>query len=250
MYKRQIISQETLLERFREIPGIERVRVRREERERKNDVNSPKKAGPYHNPQHTNDMAKIAMTKDLIDTEEYFDQLGLPHKPEEEPEEQPEQPEQPAAPEQEKEYEPVDEGGRPQLSRDETKRKQKRVLPRSGEPTAATIWGISAQNKISSIITPIACAHHKKKDARALSKSEVDELEYLKLCIFTGMEPFVDVTEELVHKIINNNTKPSEAFENSVAFKVKEFTRLNNKKPNTSEMKHIHASSYASVCSF
>ena len=244
---RDIISQETLLERFREIPGIERVRVRREERERKNDVNSPKKAGPYHNPQHTNDMAKIAMTKDIIDTEEYLDQLGLPHKPEEEPEEQPEQP---VAPEQEKEYEPVDEGGRPQLSRDETKRKQKRVLPRSGEPTAATIWGISAQNKISSIITPIACAHHKKKDARALSKSEVDELEYLKLCIFTGMEPFVDVTEELVHKIINNNTKPSEAFENSVAFKVKEFTRLNNKKPNTSEMKHIHASSYASIYSF
>ena len=64
------------------------------------------------------------------------------------------------------------------------------------------------------------------------------------------MEPFVDVTEELVHKIINNNTKPSEAFQNSVAFKVKEFTRLNNKKPNTSEMKHIHASSYASVFGF
>ena len=244
---RDIISQETLLERFREIPGIERVRVRREERERKNDVNSPNKAGPYHNPQHANDMAKIAMTKDIMDTEEYLDQLGLPHKPEEEIEE-PSQ--QPNSPQQEKEYQPVDEGGRPQLSRDETKRKQKRVLPRSGEPTAATIWGISAQNKISSIITPIACAHHKKKDARALSKSEVDELEYLKLCIFTGMEPFVDVTEELVHKIINNNTKPSEAFENSAAFKVKEFTRLNNKKPNTSEMKHIHASSYASVYSF
>lgn len=244
---RDIISQETLLERFREIPGIERVRVRREERERKNDVNSPNKAGPYHNPQHANDMAKIAMTKDIMDTEEYLDQLGLPHKPEEEIEEQSQQPN---SPQQEKEYQPVDEGGRPQLSRDETKRKQKRVLPRSGEPTAATIWGISAQNKISSIITPIACAHHKKKDARALSKSEVDELEYLKLCIFTGMEPFVDVTEELVHKIINNNTKPSEAFENSAAFKVKEFIRLNNKKPNTSEMKHIHASSYASVYSF
>jgi hypothetical protein len=64
------------------------------------------------------------------------------------------------------------------------------------------------------------------------------------------MEPFIDVTEELVHKIINSNTKPSEAFENSVAFKTKEFARLNNRRPNTSEMKHIHASSYASICSF
>jgi hypothetical protein len=243
---RDIISQETLLERFREIPGIERVRVRREERERKNDISSPKKAGPYHNPQHVNDMAKIAITKDIIDTEEYLDQLGLPHRPED----QLQQPEEQETPQQEENYSPVDEGGRPKLSKDETKRKQKRVLPRSGEPTAATIWGISAQNKISSIITPIACAHHKKKDARALSKSEVDQLEYLKLCIFTGMEPFIDVTEELVHKIINSNTKPSEAFENSVAFKTKEFARLNNRRPNTSEMKHIHASSYASICSF
>ncbi len=98
---RDIISQETLLERFREIPGIERVRVRREERERKNDVNSPNKAGPYHNPQHANDMAKIAMTKDIMDTEEYLDQLGLPHKPEEEIEEQSQQPN---SPQQEKEY--------------------------------------------------------------------------------------------------------------------------------------------------
>ena len=59
-----------------------------EERERKNDVNSQRKLVRIMNPQHTNDMAKIAMTKDLIDTEEYFDQLGLPHRPEEEPEEQ------------------------------------------------------------------------------------------------------------------------------------------------------------------
>lgn len=243
---RDIISQETLLERFREIPGIERVRVRREERERKNDVNSPKKAGPYHNPQYVTDMAKLGLTKDLVDTEEYFDQLGLPHKEIEVPEE----PKQEPKPEKEEEFQPVDEGGRPPFSRDETKRKEKRVLPRSGEPTAATIWGISAQDKISSIITPIACAHNKKKDARALSKSEVDELEYLKLCIFTGMEPFMDVTEDLVHKIINNNTKPSKAFIETVAFKTEEFTKFNNKKPNTSEMKHIYASSYASVCSF
>ena len=134
---RDIISQETLLERFREIPGIERVRVRREERERKNDTGSPKKAGPYHNPQHVNDMAKIAITKDIIDTEEYLDQLGLPHRPEEE---QPQQPEEQKTPQQEEKYAPVDEGGRPKLSKDETKRKQKRVLPRSGEPAADTIY--------------------------------------------------------------------------------------------------------------
>ena len=243
---RDIISQETLLERFREIPNIERVRVRREERERTNDSAAPKKAGPYHNPQHAEDMAKIGVTKDIVDTEEYFDRLGLPHREQEEVVEQKEE----KMPVQEKEQKPVDEGGRPKFSKDINPRKQKRVLPRSGDPTAATIWGISAQDKISEIMTPIACAHFKKKDARALSKSEVDQLEYLKLCIFTGMEPFIEITPELVESIVKNNTKPSKAFDFSVASKISSFTSLNKKKPNVSDYRHIYASTYAEMFSF
>ena len=77
---RDIISQETLLERFREIPGIEKVRVRREGRDRNNDSSTPRKAGPYHNPQHKEDMVKIGVTKDIVDTEEYFDKIGIPHQ--------------------------------------------------------------------------------------------------------------------------------------------------------------------------
>ena len=79
---RDIISQETLLERFRELPNIERIRVRREERERTNDIAAPKKAGPYHNPQHKDDMAKIAMTKDVLDSSEYLEKVGLPGRTE------------------------------------------------------------------------------------------------------------------------------------------------------------------------
>ena len=229
---RDIISQETLLER--------------EERERTNDSATPKKAGPYHNPQHAEDMAKIGVTKDIVDTEEYFDRLGLPHKEQEEIVEQKEE----KMPVQEKEQKPVDEGGRPKFSKDINPRKQKRVLPRSGDPTAATIWGISAQDKISEIMTPIACAHFKKKDARALSKSEVDQLEYLKLCIFTGMEPFIEITPELVEAIVKNNTKPSKAFDFSVASKISSFASLNKKKPNVSDYRHIYASTYAEMFSF
>ena len=244
---RDIISQETLLERFREIPNIERVRVRREERERTNDSNAPKKAGPYHNPQHAEDMAKIGMTKDIVDTEEYFDRLGLPHKETEVVEEEKPVQEEPV---QEEENAPVDEGGRPKFSKDINPRKQKRVLPRSGDPTAATIWGIAAQDKISDIMTPMACAHFKKKDARALSKSEVDQLEYLKLCIFTGMEPFVEITPKLVESIVKNNTKPSKAFNSAVSSKISSFTSLNKRKPSVSDCRHIYASTYAEMISF
>jgi hypothetical protein len=61
---RNIISAETLVERFGEIPEIEKIRIRREEKDRKGEA-MPQKAGPYHNPQHRNDLEKIALPKTL-----------------------------------------------------------------------------------------------------------------------------------------------------------------------------------------
>ena len=69
---RDIISSETLQERFGEIPDIERIRINREHKTRENQK-TPPKASPYHNPQHRNDLEKIALTKDIIAPHE----LGL-----------------------------------------------------------------------------------------------------------------------------------------------------------------------------
>lgn len=241
---RDIISQETLLERFREIPSIERVRVRREERERMSDADAPKKAGPYHNPHHREDMAKIAMTKDVLDSKEYLEQIGLPAT---------DTPPVPATGPQspQKSASPTQPSGRPQFSKDTTVRKQRRVLPKSGEPTAATLWGIEAQEKIAEVMTPIACSHFGKKDARALSKSEVDDLEYLKLCIFTGLEPLVEVTPEIIQKVLKLNTKPSTAFDSLVVSKQEAFNATRQRKPNIAEMRYIYASAYTEMfCNF
>ncbi len=243
---RDIISQETLLERFRELPGIERIRVRREERERTNDSSAPKKAGPYHNPQHREDIAKIALTKDIIDSDEYLDRVGLPTRTEDVVEDKVE-----SLPiEQESVYNPESENGRPRFSRDLTKRKQKRVLPRSGDAMTATLWALEAQNKISDIISPIALAHFDKKNVRSLNKAEVDQLEYLKMCILTGMEPYMEITPETVKALIDAGTKPSEDFNLVVAQKVDSFTAKNSKSPNNSEMKYIHASAFVDMFDF
>jgi len=243
---RDIISQETLLERFRELPGIEKIRVRREERERTNDSAAPKKAGPYHNPQHREDVAKIALTKDIIDSNEYLDRVGLPAKTEDVVEDRVESP----SPEREASYSPEAENGRPRFSRDVTKRKQKRVLPRSGDPMTATLWALEAQNKISDIISPIALAHFDKKNARSLNKAEVDQLEYLKMCILTGMEPYMEITPETVKALLDAGTKPSEDFNIVIAEKVNSFTAKNNKNPNNSEMKYINASAFVDMFDF
>ena len=240
---RDIISSETLLERFRELPGIERIRVRREERERSNDKNAPKKAGPYHNPQHKDDIAKISLTKDVLDSDEYLEKIGLPPAIKEEAVDV-----QPTR--EEEEYDPEEPNGRPKFSRDTTKRKEKRVLPRSGQATTATLWAVEAQNKISDVISPIALAHFNKKNARSLNKAEVDQLEYLKMCILTGMTPFMEITPEVVKDVLDRGTKPSDDFNSVVQANIDSFVSANSKQPNTSEMKYIYASAFVDMCKF
>jgi hypothetical protein len=245
---RDIISQETLLERFREIPNIEKVRTNREERYRAGNSNAPKKASPFHNPHHKEDIAKIALTKDVLDSKEYFDNIGLPYTELEVKEQETKK--TVIQDTKEKRNPEIKDNGRPPNTLDTGPRKRRRVLPMSGEPTSATLWGIETQEKISKFITPMICQHFGKADARALSKSEVSELEYLKLCIFTGMEPMIDVTPEVIQKILNYKTGPSKAFQEEVQLKVSSFHASRKRKPNNSEMKHIYASTYADILYF
>lgn len=237
---RDIISQETLLERFREIPTIEKVRVRREEVERNEDNNMPKKAGPYHNPHHKEDVAKIGLTKDLIDYKEYFEELGLPASENDptsggEPQQQSRKPQQPS--------------GRPLLSRDTGPRKQKRVLPRSSDTTVA-LWAIEAQEKISEILSPIALKHFEKKNVRSLSKAEVNQLEFLKLCILTGLEPFIDIDEKTIKEIIDSQKKPSKEFLDISKSKIEDFVERNKRKPTLTELRMIYAYSFSEMSDF
>ena len=240
---RDIISQETLLERFREMPSIEKVRVRREERERSNDSASPKKAGPYHNPQHKDDMAKIALTKDILDSE-YLENLGVPYA--DPPAVEPPSSDAP----KDSENKPIQDNGRPKFSRDTQKRKQKRVLPRSSDATSKTLWAMEAQAKISEIVSPIALAHFDKKNIRSLNKAEVDQLEHLKLCILTGMQPFMDIDENVVKQLIDNKTKPSDEFYTLGNAKKLDFVNSNQREPNTSEVKFIYSATFGEMANF
>ena len=242
---RDIISRETLLERFREMPGIERIRVRREERERTNDPNTPNKAGPYHNPQHKEDIAKIALTKDVLDNDTYLPHLGLPPATVEQTEQPPDR-----IPETDDNNAPVTPPGRPKFSSDKKKRKQKVVLPRSGDGTAITLWAVDAQKQISDLVVPMALSHFQKKNVRSLNKAEVSQVEHLKLCVLTGMEPYMEITAETVKQLIDNNTEPSQAFVTLAQDKISSFTSANKRKPNVSEVKYIYASCFADLCVF
>ena len=61
----------------------------------------------------------------------------------------------------------------------------------------------------------------------------------------------IEVTEEVIQKVLQLNTKPSEAFTDLAKVKAETFHEFKQRKPNVSEMKHIYASSYAEIfCNF
>jgi len=230
---RDIISNETLLERFREIPNIERVRVKREERDRRAD-NMPDKASPYHNPQLRNDVVKIGLNKDMID-DTYLEEMGIPTK---------DRPENPTvnSPQVQQPSSPVKEAGRPPASRDSGPRKQKRVLPRSGEATVATLWAIEAQDKISEILNPIALQHFNKSNVRSLNKDELSKLDKLKISVLANLEIFEDVDEEKVKSLLDKNPPIPNDYLSLAQNQIEEFKSQNKRSPNLNEIKFIRGS--------
>jgi|688.fasta_scaffold19152_2 hypothetical protein len=240
---RDIISHETILERFGEMPEIEKIRIRREEQSRRNDSVTPKKASPYHNPNIRNDVAKILVTKDGVD-DEFYEDLDIPKIDIPVPAAKPLGGGQSSNPIKTPQGNP--QGGRPLNKKDSTKRKQKRVLPKSGEATA-TLWAYNVQKTISDNITPMMLDFYQKKNVRSLTKAEFSQLEYLKLCLLTNIEPFIELTPDTIKELIENKSKPSEEFLTTVSTEIDKFVYLNSRKPNIDEMKYIYASTFVNL---
>ena len=246
---RDLISQETLLERFGEMPEIEKIRIKREEQSRERDPSVPSKSGPFHNPQHKQDMAKLALQNTTLDSETYFDNIGLPFNKDNVIDNPPPAP-KPSAPGLPQKAAPKKvespQGGRPLLKKDTTKRATKRVLPKSGE--AAALWALSAQRTIANYLNPIAMQHFSKKNMRSLTKAELDQLEYLKLCVLSGLEPFKNITEETVKSVLDKKLKPSKAFLELIEESKNDFVSTQKRKPTVDDLKYIYATSYAQLC--
>jgi len=67
---RNIISEETLQERYGENPELEESRIKRQHRKRVKNPMSPQKAGPWNNPERVHDLMRIAMQNGYISAED------------------------------------------------------------------------------------------------------------------------------------------------------------------------------------
>jgi len=266
-----VISSETLVERFGEIPEIEKIRIRREVKERKKE-SMPQKASPYHNPQHRNDLEKIALTKDMIAPEDVGvvpcedtgdhpltnpqdrrsdDKIQDSKDELKDKQDERDQKKFDKQQEKQKEFDPVGrpEDGRPKNAKDKEKRKEREVTPRktvkSFDLVNTTIWATEAQSKVSEFVNPAMLAHYGKASLRSLTKSEMDQLEHLKLCILCNIEPFIEITPDVLNSLLKQPLRLESSLAKMLADLKDDFLNRNERQPTIDEARQINVSGYA-----
>lgn len=213
---RDIISIEALQEKFGEIPEIENLRMKKEERDRKNGK-IKSKAGPWHTPEKIFQLMKIALQKGFISpeqtgmTEEFPEEFLDIEAPFDKQEKlktgQTEQDENGGEPQQ----------GRPKNSKDTEKRDERTPKPISGNSSidntaaylTATIWAKGAYEEISEIINPIILQYHDKKSLTALSSEQVKQAEMVKFSVLCQTDIFSDISRGGVKTALASGKPPS-----------------------------------------
>lgn len=181
---RDIISHETLLERFKEIPQIENIRIKRELAKR--ETTGPEKAGPFHPPA---------------------------------PPEQKQDPPKETEPDQKDEVVEIpnlkDVDGRPMFKKDDGPRKRRVDKPKSTPGVAELlVWSEDAWNKVSSVITSAYLNSNNKKNLRQLTKSQVRDLEQLKLDVFTNLDAGCNVTDDIIYTKLKSGSRIQDSLKN------------------------------------
>tara|TARA_R110000824_G_scaffold9415_10_gene42204 strand:- start:16498 stop:18642 length:2145 start_codon:yes stop_codon:yes gene_type:complete len=197
---RGLISSETLQERFGEIPEIERIRSRREDKAREKGSMSHK-AGPWHNPEKNHDLSKIAMQRGIVTPSEVGLELDERKEGESTPQEDMKEAlkQKVAVPEKKT---GVPQQGRPKNSKDSEKRSQRTPKPKADAEIedfiGVSLWAKAAQSQISDIISPAMLEHFGKKNLRSLSAKETETLEAFKFSILCSLDPYSQIDKDTI----------------------------------------------------
>lgn len=235
---RDLISVETLQHRFGEHPDLERLRMRRETRERKKNK-LPLKASPWHNPQPEEKLKAIFAQTGTVTPSQVGIEL-LPKKSGEKPaldmKSKPVNTNLPGQPSP----------GRPVNSKDSQKRKQKRVLPRSKADLVNILhWTKTAQIKIADLLNNGYLSFLNKKNLRQLTDAEVAEYEQFKFSVLCNMEPFTEINEKNLADLLQKPLVVPEFAEQLKSSTVHQFAQKFEREPTIDDKRLIEVNVYA-----
>ena len=207
---RDIISHETVLERFKELPNVEKIRLKREYKDRGAD-NTPDKASPFHNPNQKQEMEKMEKQAELNEKKEQEKKPALPERPE-----------KPDSPKE------IRDEGRPPFKLDEGPRKQRVETPKSAPGLAETIvWAQSTFDTISEVITDAYLKMNNKKNLRQVTKAEVADMEKIKMDVLTNLQPLQEISVEIIHEQLSAGKLCPKEFRECLASKNIDTSSMN-----------------------
>lgn len=262
---RNIISYETLLERFGEMPDLERLRLRKETRMRRNGQMVPK-AGPWNDPEKYYQLAKIALTKGFVDTDQ-----AVHISTEETTDEMPNAKGGTPFQQQMKVMKmkgagngtpgPLSDGGqsgqpqqgRPKNSKDSGSRPAKKPTMRTAADLAEDnapfmarmIWAKEAVDEISNIIAPGVLSHYGKKNLRSLSAEQMAEFEKTKFAILCNFQPFTEVNAESIDSLLATKLVIPQRANHIEKMFIGHVRAKQDREPTTDELRTIQVATYA-----
>jgi hypothetical protein len=261
---RDVISLESVREHFGYIPEVEQALIKAEFRQRENGK-IPHKAGPFHDAQPEFGLKKIALQSGAITPGEAGLELDEKKPDEISPLE--------LQQDQHKHNKKIDNlkiklkqstptpnidinqrgnpnpgapgQGRPKNSKDTKQRKQKRVVPVGASFLNLELWARDAQKALADIIHPKFLNMCNKTNMRKLTTSEVEQVEHLKYALLCNLEPFIDVNEKLVARLLSQPLLKDE--EADVYWKgcIAAFIEQNKSQPTLEDIRQIQSFVYA-----
>ena len=182
---RNALPYDTIVELFGRIPQIEKAKLKKEMKEIES-RKRPRKAGPWHDPEHIEALEKIALQNLLVTPEDVGIESSL--TPEQVDNINDPNPENTSV-DNNKKGEPGQ--GRPKNSKDKFKRKRKRVVPR----TSMLIKLRELKHRVSQLIDTIYASKFK---GVKLSQSQLEDLRNIKFSVFFSIENFNIGTNDIV----------------------------------------------------
>ena len=223
LWDRNVVSTEAVLERFKEDPEMERIRLIGEIKDRKKEKMAPK-AGPWFTPEKDHEYKKILtqlgelspeeLDLDLMDVEVDEDRVMNKRK-----EKLQVETEDKKLQEMKQRNTGQPQQGRPNNSKDSSKRKQKEVKPRQKVSTpkkavadllSTCFWAGQAYLRIEKMVNPGILKSMNKTKMVALTSEELHVAHNIKYAALLSLRPFESFTKKSLGQSMKQYTLSAE----------------------------------------
>lgn len=245
------ISMESLQEIFGLTPDVEEVRVRREERRRKNGQLPPRTSAI---PSEEHDLIKVFTNLGMTTPSQVGIELDdkdtgektfveMQAKTQKDIAKNKPAPTIAAPP-------GVAGQGRPKNTKDTQKRKTKQVKPRTGKTRASQfldnfVVAENMQSEIDKLIRPSYLKSIGKKNLRELTEAETKTFESFKLAVLCKFDFGQQITKANLKEIMSTPTKMPKEVKDLLEASVSKFITSNNKQPPLEVLRRFQAGIYA-----